>query len=189
MDLITLHTPRIVLRKLQLRDSHDVFEYAHDPEVTRYLTWDTHRTEQDSLAFIRFVLDKYDRKQPADWGLELRETGKIIGTCGIVTIEESACRGEIGYAMSREYWGRGLMTEVVKKVIAFGFRTLNLNRLEAICDTPNIGSSRVMEKSGMTFEGVLRQHDRIKGTFRDIKMYSILRQEFLAGLGSLVFKS
>ncbi len=71
------------------------------------------------------------------------------------------------------------MTEAVRAVIAFGFRTLQLNRIEARCEIKNIASARVMEKAGMKFEGILRQHAFYKGAFRNFKMYSILRKEWV----------
>ena len=62
----------------------------------------------------------------------------------------------------------------------FGFEQMSLNRIEARCELPNIGSARVMEKIGMTYEGVLREQMYTKGAYRDVKMYSILRREWAA---------
>ncbi len=86
-------------------------------------------------------------------------------------------RAEIGYALSREYWGQGYMTECVKRLIEFGFKNMDLVRIEARCVLMNIGSSRVMEKSGMELEGTLRKHILIKGKFEDVKIYSIIKED------------
>jgi ribosomal-protein-alanine N-acetyltransferase len=83
----------------------------------------------------------------------------------------------LGYALSRDYWGRGLMAEAAGAMISFGFREMNLNRIEARCIAENTASTRVMEKAGMLCEGTLRQRELIKGEHRDIKIYSILRDE------------
>ena len=80
--------------------------------------------------------------------------------------------------LNRRYWGQAYMAEAVRAIVGFGFRELGMNRIQARCDVPNIGSARVMEKVGMAFEGVLRQQLFEKGTFRDIKIYSILRSEW-----------
>lgn len=74
--------------------------------------------------------------------------------------------------------GKGLVTEAVKEVIKHGFEKMNLNRIYARCFVENIGSQKVLEKVGMKFEGILREQLFIKGAFRDMKIYSILRKEY-----------
>jgi len=90
----------------------------------------------------------------------------------------SADLKEIAYALARQHWNEGYTTEAVRAIIAFGYRTMRLNRIEARCDIPNIASARVMEKAGMKFECVLRQHMFVKNVDVDLKMYSILRDEW-----------
>jgi ribosomal-protein-alanine N-acetyltransferase len=102
---------------------------------------------------------------------------RFVGTCGIVSWEPHHARAELGYALSRDYWGRGLMAEAVCAMISFGFDKMNLNRIEARCIAENVASARVMEKAGMIYEGTLRQRELIKGEHRDIKVYSVLRDE------------
>ena len=80
--------------------------------------------------------------------------------------------------LSREYWGRGLMPEALRAMIAFGFERMGLNRIEARCIAENAASARVMEKVGMTYEGTLRQREFIKGAYRDMKLYAILKSEY-----------
>jgi ribosomal-protein-alanine N-acetyltransferase len=89
-------------------------------------------------------------------------------------------RAELGYAIGRAWWGQGLMTEAVVEAIRYGFEELGLNRIEARCLTYNIGSARVMEKAGMTYEGTIREQVFYKGSFDDLKLYSILRREWVA---------
>jgi ribosomal-protein-alanine N-acetyltransferase len=179
-DLPKLETERLILRKLNPGDAADVFEYASDPEVTRYLLWDTHKAISDSMSFISAALARYQAGAPAPWGIALKSEGKIIGTCDYIAYRETHGRAEIGYALSRRYWGRGIMTEAVRKVIGYGFRVKGLNRIQAVCDVPNIGSARVLEKAGMTFEGILREYIIHNGTPRSVKMYSILKNEWRA---------
>jgi ribosomal-protein-alanine N-acetyltransferase len=177
-DLPQLETQRLILRKLTPGDASDIFDYASDPEVTKYLLWNTHQTVSDSLAFVSAALARYDTGAPAPWGIVLKNEGKIIGTCDYISVRETHSRAEIGYALSRKYWGRGIMTEAVRKVIDYGFRVKNFNRIQAVCDVPNIGSARVLEKAGMTFEGILREY-MIHNGARSVKMYSILKNEWL----------
>jgi [ribosomal protein S5]-alanine N-acetyltransferase len=179
-ELPTLETPRLVLRKIRLGDAPDIFAYASDPAVARYTTWPPHPTVAATEAFVRELLQRYAQGLVAPWGIVHREDGKMIGSCGFAYVMAWHGRAEIAYALSRAYWGRGLMPEAVRAVLGFGFETLRLNRIEARCEIENVASERVMQKLGMQFEGVLRQHTQVMGVYRDLKLYSILRDEWMA---------
>jgi RimJ/RimL family protein N-acetyltransferase len=83
-NLPTLETDRLILRKITLGDAEAVFDYASDPEVTRYVIWDTHRTIEDSETFLRSVAERYENAEAADWGIVYKGNGRFIGGCGIV---------------------------------------------------------------------------------------------------------
>ena len=102
----------------------------------------------------------------------------FVGTCGFANLEAAHTRAELGYVLSRGYWGRGFASEAVQAMIGFGFENMGLNRIEACCIAENVASTRVMEKAGMTHEGTLRQRELIKGAYRDIKLYAILKSEY-----------
>lgn len=177
-DLPQLETERLLLRKMRTEDAEDLFEYASDPDVARYTTWTPHGSVEDSKAYLRRARDLYAAREVAEWGLVYKADGKFIGTCGFVDWLPYHARAEVGYAMSRRYWGQGIMTEAVREVIRFGFEVMMLNRVEARCMIENVGSARVLEKCGMRYEGILREHMYSKGRYDDLKMYSILRREW-----------
>jgi [ribosomal protein S5]-alanine N-acetyltransferase len=170
-----------VLRKIRLTDAPDIFAYASDPAVARYTTWPPHPTVAATEAFVREVLQRYAQGLVGPWGIVHRDDGRLIGSCGFAYVMAWHGRAEIAYALSRPYWGQGLMPEAVRAVFAFGFDTLHLNRIEARCELENVASERVMQKVGMQFEGVLRQHTQVMGSYRDLKLYSKLRSEWSAG--------
>ena len=176
-DLPTLVTDRLILRKMTPNDAEAVFTYASDPEVTRYVVWETHRSIEDSKALLDLVTSKYESGGEPEWGIVYKGDHRFVGTCGIVSWEPYHARAELGYALSRDYWGRGFVAEAVRAMISFGFKEMNLNRIEARCIAENTASARVMEKAGMLYEGTLRQRELIKGEHRDMKVYSILRDE------------
>jgi RimJ/RimL family protein N-acetyltransferase len=178
-DLPELETERLLLRKMRFDDAEAMFAYASDPEVSRYVLWDTHRSIEDSEGFLRSAMEGYERGDFGGWGVVLKDDGAFVGTCGIdVGYAPEHARAELGYVLSREHWGKGLMPEAVRAVIRFGFGRMGLNRVEARCIAENTASARVMEKAGMNYEGTLREREFIKGAYRDIKLYSILRREY-----------
>ncbi|ADU51838.1 GCN5-related N-acetyltransferase [Thermaerobacter marianensis DSM 12885] len=177
-NLPVLETARLVLRPLTLDDVDDVYRYASDPEVARYTTWEAHRSLEDSRAFVEAQVQAYEEDQIAPWAMVLREAGRVIGTTGFVAWAPRHARAELGYAMGRSYWGRGLMTEAVRAVVAYGFTRMGLNRIEARCIPENRASARVMEKAGMRYEGLLREVMYSKGRFVDLCLYAILRREW-----------
>jgi ribosomal-protein-alanine N-acetyltransferase len=121
-----------MLRRLEAHDLEDVFAYASDPEVARYTSWPVHETLKDSREFLNYVLELYTNGEVAPWGVFLQ--GKVVGTCGFLDWNLHSSRAEIGYALSSKVWGRGLMTEAVRGVISFGFRTMKLNRIQGRCE-------------------------------------------------------
>ena len=177
-SLPVLETPRLTLRKIRMSDAADVYLYAKDPEVARHVLWEPHRSVLDSRGFIRFLMYQYRNGMPGSWGIELKETGRIIGTIGYMSYNADNATVEVGYSIAREHWGKGLMTEALAAVIDESFRTLELHRIEALHFTDNPASGRVMEKCGMQHEGHMRQRINCKGVFRDVEMWGILRSDW-----------
>jgi ribosomal-protein-alanine N-acetyltransferase len=177
-NLPTIKTPRLTLRALRESDAADVFAYASDAELCRYTTWVPHESLGDARTFLAFVLSQYEAGKPANWGIVQNSTGKLVGTCGFMSHSLQHERAELGYAIARSLWGQGYMTEAVRAAIDGGFRSLPLHKIDAHCDARNVASARVMEKSGMSFEGLLRQHALFKGERRDVRVYGILRHEW-----------
>ncbi|MEW5760632.1 MAG: GNAT family protein [Candidatus Thermoplasmatota archaeon] len=177
-DIPKLETKRLILRKMTLDDAKDLFEYASDPDVAKYVSWDYHKSIEDSINFIKSVIQKYEKKEVSEWGIIYKGDGKFIGTCGYVWWVPAHDRAEIAFALSKKYWNKGLITEAVEEVIKFGFEKMMLNKIMASCMIENIASRRVLEKVGMTFEGILREHIFARGSYHDLKVYSILRKEY-----------
>ena len=174
----TLETERLILRKISLNDAEDIFEYAIDPEVATYVSWEPHKSIEDSISFINSMTQRYENTGLSEWGLVYKENKKCIGTCGYMWWRPSHARAELGFALSQKYWNRGLITEALREVIKFGFEKMELNRIEARCFLTNSASEKVMQKVGMKFEGIQREGLFAKGKYQDLKVYSILRREY-----------
>ncbi|MFC4403859.1 GNAT family N-acetyltransferase [Gracilibacillus xinjiangensis] len=176
-DLPRLETDRLILRKMTLEDAEDIYLYGSDEEVSKYVTWNTHQSLSDTKGFVEFIINQYENSQIAPWGMEYKENGKFIGTIDFVSWEPQHKTAEIGYVLSKQYWGKGLTTEAAREIISFGFKEMDLVRIQAKCFVENTASQRVMEKAGMSFEGIIRKGMFLKGKHRDLRMYSIIKEE------------
>lgn len=177
-NLTSLETERLILRKIKIEDLIDMYEYTSDHIVTKHTSWDHHKTIDETRKWIEYIMDCYKKKKVTNWGLVHKDSQKFIGSCGFAWWSIEHSKAEIGYVLNPRYWGLGLMTEAINKVIEFGFTRMELNRIEATCKPDNIGSWQVMEKSGMRLEGVLRQYIKLRDEFIDVKLYSILKSDF-----------
>lgn len=173
----TLETPRLTLRAPRMSDANDIFAYAQDAEFFTYLPAEPHKSIEDTRAFIRSQLDFIAQEQRVIWSVVHRADQKVIGACNIHDIERKHFRCEMGYALARAYWGQGLMTEAARAMLRHAFGTMQAHRVVAMCEPNNIGSERVMQKCGMTYEGTLRDHRFEKGRFVTFKVYGILSSE------------
>ena len=173
-----LETEDLILRKPRIRDAKDIYSYASDPEVARYVLWEPHRSVFETASFIRDLRARIRAGCPSSWVVVLRGTGTVIGTVGFVWYSAENNAAELGYSFSREYWNHGYATQALRAVIDAVFSSLPLNRLEAQHDVRNPASGRVMQKCGLTQEGILRGRILNKGEYVDTALYSILRSDW-----------
>ena len=176
-----LETERLILRRFRMEDAADMFEYTSNPDVTRFLVIETHRTVADTQAFLEMVLSRPTDSNIMAFGVVLKESGKLVGHCTIFSVDargERSGRAEVGYAINPAYRGQGIAPEALRAAIDLGFSRLGVNRIAALTMLDNPASARVMEKAGMQYEGILREYMLIKGRFYDLKVYSILRREW-----------
>ena len=148
---IRIETPRLILRPWRESDLHDFYAYASVPGVGEMAGWVHHQSIEESEK----ILNSFIRHKKT-FALELKETGHVIGSLGLEELEPDPVEGErygreIGYVLSKAYWGRGLMPEAVQAVIDYYFRVLHLDYLTCGHFLQNAQSQRVIEKCGFTF--------------------------------------
>ncbi len=177
-NIPTMSTDRLVLRKISIDDVDDMYEYSKNSDVTKYLTWSPHPDMTYTLEYVNYLQSRYRSGDFYDWAVVLKDTGKMIGTCGFTRFDYANNAAEIGYVLNMAYHGHGIATEAVNKVLECGFSKLCLNRIEGKYMVENAASRRVMEKCSMTFEGVRREGMLIKGIYRNVGVCSILKREY-----------
>jgi len=173
-----LVTERLTLRPIRMDDAEDMFfNWASDPEVSRYLPWLPHPDLAETKTVIASWLEDLKKPEFFHWCIEY--AGTAIGTIAVVSVDERRNFATLGYCLSRRFWNRGIMSEALLAVEEFLFLQAGFNRIEACHHVDNPASGRVMQKAGMRFEGVRRQValDN-QGVLIDLAGYAILRSDW-----------
>jgi [ribosomal protein S5]-alanine N-acetyltransferase len=149
-----LETERLQLRRPGRGDAEAVFaRYAADPDVTRFLSWPTHRSLDDTLAFIAFSDAEWDRWPGGPYLIFSKSDGRLLGSTGFAF--ETPFRASTGYVLARDAWGHGYAREVLRAIVGLAPR-VGLRRLYAVCYSRHPASARVLEACGFEHEGLLR---------------------------------
>lgn len=156
-ELPTLQTERLIFRKMRLEDANDMFEYASDQQLARLFRWDYHKSLEDSQSYLTSMNQRYAEKDVSEWGIVLKDNNKFIGTGGFLWWATKIGAAELAFCISRKYQNRGLEYEIIKEISRFGFEIMNLNRIEIRCRVENTFLDRVLQRIGMTFEGIVLQ--------------------------------
>jgi len=176
--LPVLTTQRLILRPLRLEDTVDYFTFAGDPQVTRYLRWGPHASLQDTQTYLAEVIDGYARRPDGLWGIALPAEGRLVGTIHLMEINTNSRKADVGVVVSAQYWHQGIASEALRRVLAFCFQDLKLQRVQGLPVSGNTAVCCLLEKCGMTHEGTLRHAALQKGQWWDFEMYTIRSNDF-----------
>jgi RimJ/RimL family protein N-acetyltransferase len=169
-----LQTERLLLRPFRFEDVEDVTAYSADPEFWRHY-W-RNRARQ---SVEEFVTQQVDETKEGEIGLAIVLDQRVIGEIGF-NVYSGDRTAELGYAIGKDYWRKGLTYEAAAAIVEWGFESLDLERIFARADVPNAGSWRIMEKLGMRREGIMRRHRVIDGERVDVVFNGLLREEWEA---------
>lgn len=174
-----LETDRLILQPLSWDDLDDIHEFHSIEGVARFNTIGIPKDIGVTREIIRGAIEDQENtiRSIYGWSIQLKSTKEFVGETGMSSSNNRFKRGEIHYHTHPKFWGKGYATEVAKRLIAFGFETLNLHRIEAGVATNNSGSIRVLEKSGMMREGMRRKILPIRGEWQDNYMYAIIETD------------
>jgi len=179
----TLITPRLKIRVMNFEDADFLFKEWSNPKVTYFMRDEEPlKSRGQAEEFICQFQNPEKISNSKWWGIELKETHQLIGTCGYLGWNCCHRHAEIGYDLSPNYWGQGLMVEALQILLNYGFSEMNLNRIQAMTHSDNYRSQKVLLKLGFLREGVLREYFGLDGIFNDQIQYSILKKEWLSEL-------
>ena len=178
LGTVRLETERLILRRFTAEDGQAMFDnWASDPDVTRYLTWQTHTSVEVSEMVLKEWVAGYAGVDFYTWAIELKEIDQPIGSLSVVSYDDRIQSVEIGYCIGKKWWRMGIVSEATKAVMDFFFDEVGVNRVEARHDVNNPNSGKVMRKCGMKYEGTLRQSDWNNQGPCDTSWYGLLASE------------
>ncbi|MCU0976550.1 MAG: GNAT family N-acetyltransferase [Steroidobacteraceae bacterium] len=160
-----------------------LFAVFSDEQVMRYWSTLPMRDIAEARALLDDIRAGFQQRSLFQWGVARVGDDRVVGTCTLFNLDSRNRRAEIGYALARDCWGQGLMSEALGALIAYAFGPLDLLRLEADVDPRNGPSIRIVEKLGFVREGLLRERWHVGGEAQDSLILGLLRHEWEARAG------
>ena len=175
---MNLQSDRLLFKIIESADIENLHYMESIPEVNEFNTIDVKNIEETRQT-VEPLLEAVQANPPTSyyWTISLKESMQFIGMCGITLSNDKFKLGEIFYKFIPEFWGKGFGTETSKTLIKFGFEELKLHKVEAGVATENHASINVLEKSGMTREGLRRKILPIRGEWKDNYHYAIVEDD------------
>jgi ribosomal-protein-alanine N-acetyltransferase len=165
-----LETERLVLRQLDQDDLRDILAWEEDTSAQT--------NDVAAQKFLDYCFREYRERGTGPWGIQLKETGAIVGNCGFPDIVLKKLCGEVNYYIASRHRGKGLAPEALQALLLWGFRQIGLTRIQARCEPDNSSSERVMQKAGMKFEGWIENVPSLKDSGPKQKLYAIQGNDF-----------
>ncbi len=175
----TIETERLILRRFEYSDCGSVFaNWASDEEVQKMYSEPVYSTPEAVKGLLDKYISAYEKEDCYRWAVIERKSGQCIGQIAYFLVDSKNHFAEIEYCIGQQFQCRGFATEAAKAVIDFGFRKMNLHKVQICTKTINAPSKRVIEKCGLTYEGTLRDYFYMDGKYVGRLYFSILRDEY-----------
>ena len=168
-----LETKRLKLRKLCMDDAEDIFLMRTNEDAMKYI----HKTKLKSIEDAKELINKMNEPDRIQWGINLKNEIKILGTIGYHRIEKEHYRAEIGYMLHPQNWKTGIMSEAIAAIINYGFEEIKLHSIEAVINPENNASRKILEKFNFTKEAYFKENFFFDGKFYDSEVFSLLNEK------------
>ena len=148
-------TDRLSVQRLKYEDAEEIFyAYASKPEATRFVSWPTHQTLDDTKSFLRYAAEAWEFGTDYSFSIRLKESARLVGSFGVMNDEGKL---QFGYIFSPTQWGNGFATEVCKCMMSLLRHQDGVYRIQSFVDVENIASAKVLVKCGLVEEARLRK--------------------------------
>jgi ribosomal-protein-alanine N-acetyltransferase len=169
-----IETNRLAIQRLKYEDAEEIFySYASKPEVTRFLSWQTHSCIEDTRNFLRYAIQNWNIGVDYSYSIRLKESNELIGGFGLIN---EMGKIQFGYALSPARWNKGYATEACAKMMEIVKKLDNIYRVSTFVDNDNTSSIRVLEKCGLEKEAVLKKWFRFinqNGEPKDCTLFNL----------------
>lgn len=172
-----IRTARLHLRKPSFDDVDAVYGYACEQELVKYMAWPRHTDRQETADFIGRALAEWDQTGTGVYLICEPATGHVLGSTGLHLA--TTYRGITGYILHKRAWGHGYATEACTAMVKLA-REMGLARIDADCHVEHVASARVLEKSGLLFEGIARAFlvfPNLEPRALDVRVYGLALAE------------
>ena len=173
-----LETKRLNLIRHSLDHAENLYALRTDRDVMKYLDAHPPSSVKDTETKIKENIACFDNKVGINWIIEEKKSKEVIGYMGIWRIDKHNNRGEIGYALHKKFWKRGLASEAAKIIINYAFQNMELHTLKANTNPDNINSQHLLQKLGFIKEAHFRQDYYFDGVYLDSAIYGLIKQDW-----------
>lgn len=173
-----LNTDRLQLVRHSLDHANDMYELRTDKDVMKFLDTSPPKSISDIENKIKENISNFDDKVGINWIIKLKESKEAIGYLGIWRIDKQNNRGELGYALKKKFWQKGIATEAAKTVINYGFDQMELNTIMANTNPQNKPSQSLLSKLGFIQEAHFRQDYYFDGKYLDSAIYGLIKEDW-----------
>lgn len=171
-----LQTERLQLREFIADDIENVFNGLSHPIVIKYYGV-SYESLESAKAQMKFFSDLRDKGTGIWWAVCNSGNTVFYGACGLNNLSKEHKKAEIGFWLLPEFWGQGIIAEAASLICEYGFTQLGLHRIEAIVETENGNSKKVLEKLGFSHEGTMKECEIKNGKFISLDMFALLKSE------------
>lgn len=172
-----LRTERLVLRDLVPQDAPALFRMRSDERVMRHIPRDREQTVEESERLIATIAQGLEANNSITWAITLKQDATMIGTIGYYRLQLKHHRGEVGYLLHPDQWGRGYAGEALDAAVQHGFGVFGFHSIEAVTDPENHASNRLLRTHGFLQEAHFRENYFRNGKFLDSLVWSRLARD------------
>ncbi len=169
-----LETRRLILRQVKPSDASAIFDMRSNPRNFEYTPKSPLASLEQAKELVTSMHEGYVQKTMLPWGLEIKETGELIGAFGLLNVDTHSSKAELGGELNLSHWGRHLATEACMAIGNFAFEKMNLHRLYAQVNPNNKSVIYYLEKFGFEKEAHHKDFAFIKGAYWDLVVYTML---------------
>jgi [ribosomal protein S5]-alanine N-acetyltransferase len=173
VDMVKLNLPteiftdRLTIQKLRYEEAEEIFYcYSSKPEATRFMSWPTHQSLRDTIAFLRHAEEGWKSGTDYSYSIRLRNSARLIGSFGVINENGKL---QFGYIFSPTQWGRGYATEVCRTMMNLLREQRGVYRIQTFTDVDNKASANVLVKSGLIEEARLSRWFRFVNQGNEVK--------------------